>query len=44
MDDLGFILASYAVTLGVVGAFAFFVLRKAQRYGQDVPREERPWT
>ena len=44
MDDLGFILASYAITLGGVGAFAIFVLRKARRYGQDVRREERPWS
>lgn len=44
MDDLGFILASYAVTLGGVGAFAYFVVRKARRYGQDVRRDERPWT
>lgn len=44
MDDLGFIVASYVVTFAGVGCFAFFVLRRARRYGRDVRREERPWT
>lgn len=44
MDDIGFIVASYVVTLAGVGLYALLVLRRARRYSKDVPRDERPWT
>jgi hypothetical protein len=44
MDDIGFISASYVVTLSAVGLYALFVIRRARRLSQDVPPEERPWS
>lgn len=44
MDDIGFISASYVVTLLAVGLYALFVLRRARRDAQNVPPTERPWT
>ena len=44
MDDIGFILASYAVTFGSVAVFAVLSIRRARRAGNDVPPHERPWT
>ena len=43
MDDLGFILASYIVTIGGVAAYAVAVVRRARRAARDIPREDRPW-
>ena len=44
MDDLGFILASYAITLAAVGLFAWSMVRRARRLAEKVPPEDRPWT
>ncbi len=44
MDDLGFILASYAVTLAAVGLFAWSVVRRSRRLAEKVRPEDRPWT
>ncbi|MFM1752912.1 MAG: hypothetical protein RL119_1874 [Actinomycetota bacterium] len=44
MDDIGFISASYVVTLLAVGLYALFVIRRARRLSRDVPPEERPWS
>ncbi|MEY4362342.1 MAG: hypothetical protein RL391_1648 [Actinomycetota bacterium] len=44
MDDLGFILASYAVTLVGVGSFAWSIVRRSRRMAKQVPPEDRPWT
>ena len=44
MDDLGFILASYALTLGGMAVLARFALRRARRLGDRLDREDLPWT
>lgn len=44
MDDIGFILASYAVTFGAVIFYAMGVIRRAKRSGKQIPPHERPWT
>ncbi|MFM8856829.1 MAG: hypothetical protein ACKOI2_06425 [Actinomycetota bacterium] len=44
MDDIGFILASYAVTLGAVALYAVMMIRRARRAGRQIPPSERPWT
>jgi hypothetical protein len=44
MDDIGFILASYAVTLGAVALYAATMVRRARRAGRQIPPAERPWT
>ncbi|MFZ1489225.1 MAG: heme exporter protein CcmD [Ilumatobacteraceae bacterium] len=44
MDHAGFIIASYVVTLGGVGAFAWAVLRRGRRLVEQLGDEELPWT
>jgi hypothetical protein len=44
MDDLGFILASYILTLGGMLVLARWAVRKARRLGTRLDREELPWT
>ena len=44
MEDAGFIIGSYAVTLGGIGAYAVFVLRRARRATRRLPDEAKPWT
>lgn len=44
MDDLGFILLSYIVTIGGALGYAVGVIGRARRVGRDVPRDKRPWT
>ncbi len=44
MDDIGFILASYGITLGAVATYAVVLVRRARDAGRHVPPEERPWT
>jgi hypothetical protein len=44
VDDLGFIVASYAITLAAVGLFAWSVVRRSRRLAEQVPPEDRPWT
>lgn len=44
MNDLGFILASWLVTLVAVGGFAASLVRRARRMARRVPPEQRPWT
>lgn len=44
MEDLGFIVASYVVTIGGVALYALAVMRRARRSSRDIPRDERPWS
>lgn len=44
MDDLGFILGSYVLTLGSIGLLARWTLRRGRRLARSIPREELPWT
>ena len=44
MDDAGFIVGSYVVTFGAVGAYAVWVLRKARRTTSRLPDDAKPWT
>ncbi len=44
MDDLGFIVASYVITIGGVAVYALAVIRRARRSSRDIPRDERPWS
>lgn len=43
MDDAGFILGSYAITFGVIGLFAWRVLRGARRLTDQVDDEQKYW-
>ncbi len=44
MDNAGFIIGSYAVTLGVIGAFAARVLLKARVMAKQVDDSDKYWT
>jgi hypothetical protein len=44
MEDAGFIFASYGLTFGVIGLFAWRVLRTGRRLAARVPDEEKYWS
>ncbi|MEY2959904.1 MAG: hypothetical protein RLZZ01_2472 [Actinomycetota bacterium] len=44
MEDAGFILGSYAVTLAVVAVFAWRSLRAARRLSDQVDDDHKYWT
>ena len=44
MEDAGFIIGSYVVTFGAIGAYALYVLRRARRTTSQLPDEAKPWT
>ena len=44
MEDAGFIIGSYVVTFGAVGAYAVWVLRRARRVTSRLPDDAKPWT
>ena len=44
MDDIGFILTCYGVTLGAVAVYVTVLFRRARRTGRSAKREELPWT
>ncbi|MEN9287098.1 MAG: hypothetical protein RIS39_1090 [Actinomycetota bacterium] len=43
MDDIGFILASWLITLGSIGVLAIVTLRRARQLAEHVPDEAKPW-
>jgi hypothetical protein len=43
MKDLGFILASWFMTLGSIGVLALVTLRRARELSSRVPDEHKPW-
>lgn len=43
MKDIGFILASWLLTLGSIAVLAFVSLRRANRLSRNVPDEAKPW-
>jgi hypothetical protein len=43
MKDLGFILASWVMTLGSIGVLALVTLRRARELSSRVPDERKPW-
>ncbi|CAN5611140.1 MAG: heme exporter protein CcmD [Acidimicrobiia bacterium] len=44
MEDAGFIIGSYVVTFGVIGAYAVAMLTRARRLARRVADEDKPWT
>jgi heme exporter protein CcmD len=44
MQDAGFILGSYALTFAVVGGFAWRVLRRGRRLGDQIDDADKYWT
>ena len=43
MDDAGFIITSYVITLGGVALYAFALLRRGKRLAERLPDEDKPW-
>ena len=43
-DQWPYIIISYAVTLGGVGAYVVYLVRRARRSARQVPHKDRPWT
>ena len=44
MEDLGFILGSYIITIGSIALLARWTLRRGRRLARTVRREDLPWT
>jgi hypothetical protein len=44
MDDLGFILTSWILTLGGMGVMTAWIIRRGRRLGDRIPHEDKPWT
>lgn len=44
MDDAGFILLSWALSLGATGGYAWWVIRRGRELSRNATREEMPWT
>ena len=43
MDDAGFIITSYVLTLGGVAAYAWAVIRRGKRLARRLPDQDKPW-
>jgi hypothetical protein len=44
VTNAGFVVGSYAVTVGGIVGYAAWLLRRARRVGRAVAVEDRPWT
>ena len=44
MDDAGYIIGSYAVTLLVIGAMAWAFVRRGRQLGRSVDDADKYWT
>ncbi len=44
MNHAGFVIGSYAVTLGGIAAYVWYVLTRARHAAKRLPPEDRPWT
>ena len=43
MEDFGFILASWIITLGSMSLLAIATVRRARRLAKQIPDEAKPW-
>ncbi len=43
MDDLGFIVTSYVLSLGAVAALAWRVITRGRALARQLPEEDKPW-
>ena len=44
MEDAGFIIGSYAVAFGAITLYAWRMLARARRVGDQLPDHAKPWT
>ena len=43
-DDAGFIVGSYVITFGVIGAIAWRMVSTGRKLGKQIPDDEKYWT
>ena len=43
-DQLPYVVASYVITLGAIGLYAWRMLARARKIAAKVPTKDRPWT
>lgn len=43
MDDIGFILASWVITLGSIGILVVATVRRARKLSEQIPDDDKPW-
>lgn len=43
MEDAGFIVTSYVLTLGGVAVYALALLRRGKRLARRLPDDDKPW-
>jgi hypothetical protein len=43
VEDFGFILASWIITLGSMSLLAIATVRRARRLAKQIPDEAKPW-
>jgi heme exporter protein CcmD len=44
MNHAGFVITSYALTIGGIAVYVWRMLARAKRLGRQLPPEDRPWT
>ncbi len=44
MEDIGFILTSYVMSLGAVALLAWRVITRGRALARQLPEEDKPWT
>ena len=40
----GYVYASYVITFGSIGAFAWWMVRRGRALARRLPDEDKPWT
>ena len=43
MDDLGFILAGWLISLGSIALLAFVTVRRSKNLAAKIPDDAKPW-
>lgn len=43
MDDLGFILASWLISLGSIALLAIVTVRRSKKFAARIPDNAKPW-
>jgi hypothetical protein len=44
VNQTPYVVASYVITLGGIGAYTWHMLARARKVAAQVPEKDRPWT